>query len=348
MIHNISDINLWEQGSTSSEQQNKTWEQIKSNGDTRIRTKNLFPCSSSLKVKISSNYNIDLLWFNEEGLMISEIETNWMQGNNNEFISISVPNDAKQVGILVKFTDNSNISPSEILNTNIYYDDGLLPNNSVIAENIINIIIGKTPAQKMYFGNDLIWQLPYDTEIQYLEGNGDQKITLNFDDITNNMIANNKLEYITNIQLTSTGDGAEGINNLYYFIGVSGNKYYSGCGSNYQKSEGVPDLNSHELKLVIENNTVTYYLDNNIIDTYSFNQGFSSNLNKFGLFYCIDYGSSLNKQRKSYAKLTLGNQIIFECIPVRVEQVGYMYDKVSKQLLSNQGTGSFTLGPDKT
>lgn len=158
MIHNISDINLWEQGTTSSEQQNKTWEQIKGNSDTRIRTKNLFPCSSSLKVKISSNYNIDLLWFNEEGLMISEIETNWMQGNNNEFISISVPNNAKQAGILVRFTNNSAISPSEILNTNIYYDDGLLSNNSIIAENIINIMIGEIQAQKMYFGNDLIWE----------------------------------------------------------------------------------------------------------------------------------------------------------------------------------------------
>jgi len=89
--------------------------------------------------------------------MISEIETNYMSGNNNEFISISVPNDAKQVGILIKFTNNSAISPSEILNTNIYYDDGLLPNNSIVAENIINIMIGETPAYKMYFGNDLIW-----------------------------------------------------------------------------------------------------------------------------------------------------------------------------------------------
>ena len=52
MIHNIGDIDLWEQGTTISEQQNKTWEQIKNGSNTRIRTKNLFPCSSSLKVKI--------------------------------------------------------------------------------------------------------------------------------------------------------------------------------------------------------------------------------------------------------------------------------------------------------
>ena len=34
-------------------------------------------------------------------------------------------------------------------------------------------------------------------------------------------------------------------------------------------------------------------------------------------------------------------------IPVRVGQVGYMYDRVSGQLFGNQGTGNFILGEDK-
>lgn len=38
---------------------------------------------------------------------------------------------------------------------------------------------------------------------------------------------------------------------------------------------------------------------------------------------------------------------IIDLIPVRVGQVGYMYDKVSKQLFGNSGTGDFILGPDK-
>ena len=33
-------------------------------------------------------------------------------------------------------------------------------------------------------------------------------------------------------------------------------------------------------------------------------------------------------------------------IPVRVGQVGYLYDKVSGQLFGNQGTGAFVVGPD--
>lgn len=36
-----------------------------------------------------------------------------------------------------------------------------------------------------------------------------------------------------------------------------------------------------------------------------------------------------------------------DLIPVRVGNVGYMYDKVSGQLFGNAGTGEFILGPDK-
>lgn len=37
---------------------------------------------------------------------------------------------------------------------------------------------------------------------------------------------------------------------------------------------------------------------------------------------------------------------ILDLIPVRVGNVGYMYDKVSGQLFGNAGTGDFILGPD--
>jgi hypothetical protein len=40
--------------------------------------------------------------------------------------------------------------------------------------------------------------------------------------------------------------------------------------------------------------------------------------------------------------------LVRDFIPVRVGNVGYMYDKVSGQLFGNSGTGNFILGPDKT
>ena len=47
-------------------------------------------------------------------------------------------------------------------------------------------------------------------------------------------------------------------------------------------------------------------------------------------------------------RIRFNNILIADYIPVRVGNVGYMYDKVSGQLFSNQGTGQFIIGPDKT
>jgi len=53
-----------------------------------------------------------------------------------------------------------------------------------------------------------------------------------------------------------------------------------------------------------------------------------------------------------YAKIYKDGVLVHDLIPVRVgsgaSAVGYMYDRVSAQLFGNNGTGAFTIGPDKT
>lgn len=71
-----------------------------------------------------------------------------------------------------------------------------------------------------------------------------------------------------------------------------------------------------------------------------------------------DYQSSMNLYIQNNRDFTIqiyefrivddNNNTILDLIPVRVSTTGYMYDKVSGQLFGNAGTGSFTLGPDKT
>lgn len=47
-------------------------------------------------------------------------------------------------------------------------------------------------------------------------------------------------------------------------------------------------------------------------------------------------------------KIWKDSVLVGDFIPVRVGQIGYLYNKVNKTLHGNEGTGSFTLGPDKT
>ena len=50
--------------------------------------------------------------------------------------------------------------------------------------------------------------------------------------------------------------------------------------------------------------------------------------------------------RVAYFQVYDGDALMRDFIPVRVGQVGYMYDKVSKQLFGNAGSGAFIFGND--
>ena len=46
-----------------------------------------------------------------------------------------------------------------------------------------------------------------------------------------------------------------------------------------------------------------------------------------------------------WLKFYQNNILVRDFIPVKLNNIGYMYDKVSKQLFGNVGSGSFTCGP---
>jgi hypothetical protein len=68
------------------------------------------------------------------------------------------------------------------------------------------------------------------------------------------------------------------------------------------------------------------------------------------LFAMNNVGNAAMKARMKLYSFSLsenGTQIM-DMIPVRVGTTGYMYDKVSKTLFGNAGTGDFVLGNDVT
>lgn len=45
-------------------------------------------------------------------------------------------------------------------------------------------------------------------------------------------------------------------------------------------------------------------------------------------------------------KIYQNDVLVKDFVPVRIGQVGYLYDKISGELFGNDGSGNFTLGPD--
>lgn len=123
---------------------------------------------------------------------------------------------------------------------------------------------------------------------------------------------------------------AYGTNNIY----ITGANY-----NNTNKHHVILDLTSGGLETSIDNHVVS-------VNPYS---PINNNTNYY-IFRCND--KSVGTQRVAaikiyYFKIYDNDTLVRDLIPVRIGQVGYMYDKVSKQLFGNVGTGAFVLGADK-
>ena len=74
------------------------------------------------------------------------------------------------------------------------------------------------------------------------------------------------------------------------------------------------------------------------------NTTFSSNSNNSIKIFASDTSKGTSKIK--YFKIYDGGELVRDFIPVKKNNMGYMYDKVSGQLFGNAGTGSFTLGSE--
>lgn len=245
-------------------------------------------------------------------------------------------------------------------------------------QNAIGVMLGSQEAEALYIGSNLIWQqsspLPYDAEIEYIESTGTQYINTLY-----HINPNTSFDWDVCFCMNNKTDNSSALNNG--FIGVDAtesyytfswnfgstreqyNTIYYWCRSKYGVSMGPKGTepgttviqrtfnysnlfeNNFENRTTIhyENQQVTMFESN--IQTLECIHTFNSNLlihgNASGAF------DRMNLRTHSL-KLYDNNVLIRDFIPVRVGQIGYMYDKVSGQLFGNQGTGDFILGSDKT
>lgn len=197
-------------------------------------------------------------------------------------------------------------------------------------------------------GSLLMKGLPYDAEIEYMQGDGVSYIDTGI--ICSN---DSKVELKAKINNNTIVNGMFGsriyVNQLsrcFYLYSLNTPQVQFGFNNT---GENVKTETSAEHTYIIEKNGC--YIDGVKVWNVS-NAPFvcpSSAL----LFSCHTGSNGLNVEsrmmtgRINYCKIWNSNVLVRDLIPVRVGTTGYMYDKVSKQLFGNSGTGSFILGPDK-
>lgn len=188
--------------------------------------------------------------------------------------------------------------------------------------------------------------LPYDAEIEYLESTGTQWIDTGIH-------ASNYIAVLGRIYLLYDNEG--GVYGVRDF--VTGNahafiqqKYIRAmCFWDETYNSNLPFV-ATEVWHTIDVKNGVFKIDGNEIYICGTQRRFRSSytIPIFGTKTGNDKVVSLFGKLRMSEFLIYDNEVlILHLIPVRVGTTGYMYDKVSKQLFGNSGTGSFILGQDK-
>lgn len=198
---------------------------------------------------------------------------------------------------------------------------------------------------------------PYDAEIEYLESSGNQwidtQIVINSQDysyIADAMFLGIRtcigcIRWSPSPTYRTFGVYMGGGTTLVIYYGDYSKSHYNNSVpySNVGNRRRIYSLCDNDRIIIKQTNGTVNYSYSAILDDSILENTKSLKLFAFDNIDNIDASGELRIYSFCIKK---GNNVVLDIIPVRVGQVGYMYDKVSHQLFGNSGTGNFILGPD--
>ena len=206
---------------------------------------------------------------------------------------------------------------------------------------------------KLYGDRKMMKPLPYDAEVEYLQGDGVARIML--DDRYST-----EKKYIgigiTEESYTGRFAGAEQGRRAKYVGATSGGieaKLSSPGDSFIVRVDGATPYKCYDY--IADGVNISISLDGNVLSSKATTVKIPYVANKMELFAIRGTSSSSEIVGTwtglcYYFKLvTVEGETALDLIPVRKDGVGYMYDRVSGKLYGNAAdSGAFIIGPDKT
>lgn len=227
--------------------------------------------------------------------------------------------------------------------------------------NISKMFLGGHAISKAYLGSNLVYSaaqpLPYDAEVDWLEATGTQWIDTG---IQGRLGLEVSLRFKFSISPSGSSTASESLFGVYFARTscLSVQRYYNATyggvpfalmvGATVLTGDG--DSDWHTALLHYTSSEKFVELDAvRTTATSTYEPTSSPNIYLFAARNTNGFARNPASGRVSACRIvdTATGQVIQDLIPVRKNGVGYMYDKVSGQLLGNSGTGAFSYGPDK-
>ena len=196
--------------------------------------------------------------------------------------------------------------------------------------------------------------LPYDAEVEYLQGDGVARIMLDDRYTTEKKYMGIG---ITEESYTGRFAGSEYGRKAQYVGATSGSieaKFNSPGNSIYVSVDGATPYKCYDY--IADGVSVSISLNGNVLSSKetTVKIPYVSNTNKMELFAIRSTSSTTIVGTWAglcyyFRLVTVEDETVLDLIPVRKDGVGYMYDRVSGKLYGNAAdSGAFILGPDKT
>lgn len=190
----------------------------------------------------------------------------------------------------------------------------------------------------------------YDTEIEYLESTGTQWIDTDYKPNQNTQL---KITYSINtitsdasmpFGVRDAGNATDGKNGIFRTHGTNTNRIAFGNGSS--TNVNISGYNTSNTIYEVYLNKRYVYIDGNLVTTITNTTW--SNSRSIYLFGASTAGSfTFGVPMKIYScKIWDNDTLVRDYIPVKKNNIGYLFDKVSGQLYGDAGGGNFVCGPD--
>lgn len=182
--------------------------------------------------------------------------------------------------------------------------------------------------------------LPYDAEVEYLECSGTQWVDTDIDTDPFDISFSTQIYYPDGGERAIIGNNGSGVFEFY----VSGKTIalYNNSSPRWLTFNNMPYNAIHVVEGTMSTVLIQLKVDGQLKQNVTTIPSTNRRLRLFQHNNSYKYIG-----RMYYMKINIAGELVRDYIPVRVGQVGYLYDKVSGELFANAGTGDFILGPDK-
>ena len=221
---------------------------------------------------------------------------------------------------------------------------------------ITDIAVGSIPIEKAYIGSTLVWEksssLPEGViPVEYLYSSGTAYIDTGIE-CTSKLKVQFEGFFTTSVNAAICGGISNASGSTYFRHHWSPNKtsfYYIQRNTSGGASVTLSSATNTWYNVTIDPINGTALINGTSKTFTKLTTLYTTNQNYF-IFARKAEGGSIQSRPGRFKSFKIWNDgtLVRDFIPVRVDTTGYMYDKVSKTLFANAGTGDFTLGPDIT